>query len=409
LAASTALTPPWSPPAWAAPSADKKRVVLVLAQGGWDTTWVLDPKRASSVVDVPQGTPERFDALEVFTDPSRPNVSEYFRKHASVTAVVRGVAVASVSHPECVKRMSTGTRVETNPDLAAIVAHHHGNDLPLPYLVLGDVAFTGPYAASAGRVGETNQIVTLLDPAQAFPVKGQELMGLSASEDALLERYQRASLERLRQTRGSQGYNKRMLDDFQASIVRAQKLVAARAGFGRRGRALRLEDQADLALDAMEQGIAQSLMLSTRVGWDSHDTLAEQGEFNETALFPGLTRLVTGLRARPGLRPGTKMIDDTLVVVYSEFTRTPKLNARGGKDHWPVGAAMLVGGGVRGGRAFGATSDRMEPVTVDFATGQPSAGGRVPSYANLTAGLLELCGVLAAPYVQAEAFHAFRA
>jgi uncharacterized protein (DUF1501 family) len=47
------------------------------------------------------------------------------------------------------------------------------------------------------------------------------------------------------------------------------------------------------------------------------------------------------------------------VVVWGEFGRTPRVNAAGGRDHWPeVGPALLVGGGIRGGQVIGAT-DRL--------------------------------------------------
>ncbi len=52
------------------------------------------------------------------------------------------------------------------------------------------------------------------------------------------------------------------------------------------------------------------------------------------------------------------MLDDTLVVVTGEFGRTPKINKNAGRDHWPhCYSTVLAGGGVRGGRIYGA-SDR---------------------------------------------------
>lgn len=53
------------------------------------------------------------------------------------------------------------------------------------------------------------------------------------------------------------------------------------------------------------------------------------------------------------------LLADTLVVATGEFGRTPRLNARGGRDHWPgVWSALVAGGGVRGGQVVGA-SDRL--------------------------------------------------
>jgi uncharacterized protein (DUF1501 family) len=53
------------------------------------------------------------------------------------------------------------------------------------------------------------------------------------------------------------------------------------------------------------------------------------------------------------------LLDSTLVVATGEFGRTPYINSRGGRDHWPgVWSALFAGGGVRGGQAIG-TSDAL--------------------------------------------------
>jgi len=289
----------------AAPApAQKRRLIMVLAQGGWDTSYALDPK-TPGMVDVPAGTITRFGQnLDIFTDASRPNVTSFFTKYYDRAAVVRGISVASVAHQECVKRMATGTRNETNPDMGAIVAHDNGNDLPLPYLILGDTAFAGPYAVSAGRVGATNQIIALLDPAQAYPTNGRLPLATSNAEDAILARYADASANRMRATRGANGYNRKRVDDFVEAIERGKKLEGVRDGFGTRGRTLLLASQVDLALDALSRGISQSIMLNTRLGWDTHDNNTDQAGLHETT-FAGLTKLLDGLAARPGLTAGS--------------------------------------------------------------------------------------------------------
>ena len=49
------------------------------------------------------------------------------------------------------------------------------------------------------------------------------------------------------------------------------------------------------------------------------------------------------------------------MVATGEFGRTPKLNAAGGRDHWPgVWSALLAGGGVRGGQVIGASDQHAE-------------------------------------------------
>src|SRR5262249_21287599 len=51
------------------------------------------------------------------------------------------------------------------------------------------------------------------------------------------------------------------------------------------------------------------------------------------------------------------LLESTLVLALGEFGRTPKLNGRNGRDHWPgVWSGLLAGGGVRGGQVLGASS-----------------------------------------------------
>jgi uncharacterized protein (DUF1501 family) len=50
------------------------------------------------------------------------------------------------------------------------------------------------------------------------------------------------------------------------------------------------------------------------------------------------------------------LLAQTLVVFLTEFGRTPKINALGGRDHWgAAGSIFFAGGGTRGGQVIGAT------------------------------------------------------
>ena len=50
------------------------------------------------------------------------------------------------------------------------------------------------------------------------------------------------------------------------------------------------------------------------------------------------------------------LLEKTLIVLTTEFGRTPKINARGGRDHHPRAfSAMLAGGGIQGGQVYGKT------------------------------------------------------
>ena len=66
-------------------------------------------------------------------------------------------------------------------------------------------------------------------------------------------------------------------------------------------------------------------------------------------LDPAYASLIRDLRERG-------LLESTLVVWMGEFGRTPKINAKAGRDHWPQNwCAVLAGGGIRGGQAIGAT------------------------------------------------------
>jgi hypothetical protein len=50
------------------------------------------------------------------------------------------------------------------------------------------------------------------------------------------------------------------------------------------------------------------------------------------------------------------LLDSTLVIVMGEMGRSPRVNAKAGRDHWPqCGFSLLTGGGVKQGMVFGAT------------------------------------------------------
>lgn len=83
--------------------------------------------------------------------------------------------------------------------------------------------------------------------------------------------------------------------------------------------------------------------------WDTH---AFHYRGIETQL-PDLDRAFAGLIQDLDQRG---MLDSTLVLVSSEFGRTPKVNAGGGRDHWPrVFSIVMAGGGVKRGQIYGAS------------------------------------------------------
>jgi len=85
-------------------------------------------------------------------------------------------------------------------------------------------------------------------------------------------------------------------------------------------------------------------------GWDTHINNDELVRGCCQILDPAFAALIKELKARD-------LLDSTIVLWAGEFGRTPKINAPGGRDHWPHGfSAALAGGGIAGGRVIGETS-----------------------------------------------------
>jgi uncharacterized protein (DUF1501 family) len=63
------------------------------------------------------------------------------------------------------------------------------------------------------------------------------------------------------------------------------------------------------------------------------------------------------------------MLDETLVVLASEFGRTPVINRNAGRDHHPLAfSVVMAGGGIRGGNVYGRTDENGHGVAQDPVT-----------------------------------------
>jgi hypothetical protein len=107
-----------------------------------------------------------------------------------------------------------------------------------------------------------------------------------------------------------------------------------------------------LARRLVERGVPfVEVILGTRgATWDSHADNFNQVRRLSDVLDPAWATLMEDLAARG-------LLDSTLIVWMGEFGRTPKINGNRGRDHFPnAWTAVLAGGGIRGGQAFGKTS-----------------------------------------------------
>ncbi|MCH2120691.1 MAG: DUF1501 domain-containing protein [Pirellulaceae bacterium] len=84
-------------------------------------------------------------------------------------------------------------------------------------------------------------------------------------------------------------------------------------------------------------------------GWDHHTNIFDAISKRIPPLESTIATLIQDLEDRGRL-------ERTLVLVLGEFGRTPKVNDRGGRDHWSNAmSVMMAGGGTPGGQVVGAT------------------------------------------------------
>jgi len=98
--------------------------------------------------------------------------------------------------------------------------------------------------------------------------------------------------------------------------------------------------------------------------WDTHAQNADRVEDVLCPMFDvGFSALIEDLEQRG-------LLDETLVVTIGEFGRTPRINAKGGRDHWgSVFSFVMAGAGISGGQVYGSSdknggfpaSDRVQP------------------------------------------------
>lgn len=390
-----------SRPAGAGTPASPCNVIIVVAGGGWDTCYALDPKPGSTAIDIPDGQVQRFGDMDIFVHASRPNVTSFFAAYADVTALVRGINIRSIVHPDCLRRLITGTQTTGQSDFGAIVGSELGDALPVPYLVLGPEAYPGPLAGVSASVGFTKQLASLLDPQQAYPIApafGSNALDLTANDEAEIRAWVEARAKREQATRGALGYNRRRIDDFLRSVDATDALRDHAGSIGNREPTLGIAEQLTVAVDALHGDLSWSVLVADGQMWDTHAANEAQGGYHDN-LFRELAALADDLGARSGRRAGSTMLDETLVVVVSEMSRAPRLNAEGGKEHWPVTTAMLFGGPVAGRTVVGGTDHEQAALAVDLQTGELHPQGSMIQTGHFVATVLDLAGVDPAPWL----------
>ena len=90
---------------------------------------------------------------------------------------------------------------------------------------------------------------------------------------------------------------------------------------------------------------------------------------------------------------GTSWLDHTVIVGFSEFSRTALLNPREGRDHSLTNACFVTGAKIKGGVVVGASTDvGLQPQGADLLTGAVDPMGTPPHPEHVLQTLLTIAG-----------------
>lgn len=279
-------------------------------------------------------------------------------KCADKFAVVRGISHSLAGHELGTEYLNTGNRPVPSlvyPGYGAVVGKELPGAAELPHFV---AIPTTPQ--KAGYLGvrhaplQTNAVPT---PGQPFNVRGISLAGGVTVEQFEKRQQLLNQLDTTFQELASESKLVEGLDQFSRQALAMVTSPKARTAFDVN------QEKAAVAASFGEHRFGMSCLLALRLieagvrfatvsfgGWDTHVNNFRQCK---TALLPqldqGLSALLAGLAERG-------LLDSTIVYVTGEFGRTPKINGRAGRDHWPRAmCGLFAGGGVRGGQVIGAS------------------------------------------------------
>ena len=346
-------------------AAPKKKIncILVWLDGGPTHYETFDPKP-----NAPKEIRGEFGSMK--TNVPGTNFCEkvpHLAKVADKVSIVRSIWHKDPNHGGGNHYMMTGrpTPVPVNcgafvtfhPSFGSMVGYDRGvlNGLP-PYMSLGRMSRSGgPNFLGA----EHAPFVIKADPnGSSFKVRDVVLPKGISEARADNRRQLRADLDKLLRITDKVAKDPAVsFDRFNAQGVDLVTSTAAQKAFdiGKEDKKVRdqygrnsLGQRMLLARRLVEVGV--SFVTVYYGGWDHHTNIFKtlKGSFMSN-WDQGLAALIADLDERG-------MMDNTMVICLGEFGRTPKVNTRGGRDHWPGAMSVLMAGaGTPRGQIVGAT------------------------------------------------------
>lgn len=287
-------------------------------------------------------------------------ISEHLKglaKHGDKMALVRSMSVTTGDHAGAQYNVRTsykqiGTIV--HPALGAWMARFNKSESSLP----SNVLISGPAKhPGSGWMPKIYSPIPVIDPAKGLQYSDLKDLETFKSRWEILNKLNKNINENAKssEVRAYVEFYDETIKLLQSSELEAfniskedKDLRENKYGNNRFGQGLLL------ARRLIENGV--SFIEVKSGGWDTHvnnfDALATSLPQHDQSI----TALIEDLQSKG-------LLDSTLIVVATEFGRTPIINVNDGRDHWPGAfSCALIGAGVKGGTVFGNTDEKGEKV-----------------------------------------------
>ena len=391
--------------------------VMISARGGWDPTYLCDPK--------PKGGPfnrlynydpaadkvGNFHYADIGLDPKLVNDplslpyllsnAAFFPKHADNLLVINGLNMQTNNHDRGVITTWSGRGDGGYPNFAALVAATRAPSHPLTFISSGGYDGTGNLIPVT-RLNSVSSFRKLAEPNRINPADPKNLgtyvpdatyARIMAAQQARLEQYQAGQHLPRVATSAGQLYVARGNLDTLSTVELPDTLVTLP---GELADLQRMMQQTQLAIAAFKAGLAVGVNLELG-GFDTHAN-------HDTVQVRQLAKLLKGVDYVVEQALAAGLYSDMLIMVGSDFGRGKGyngVNAGDGKDHWPVSSAMFLSGDpdlIGAGRVIGATDEvdqlplPVDPDTLDTLEADDDAGV-VLTAGHIHLALRELAGV----------------
>ncbi len=336
--------------------------IVFNAQGGWDTTSLMDPKginemnRLYKEGDILTHGAHKFAPTAKHISAGMSN-EDFFKEFGSDLLVLNGLDYSVNNHEPGSRYMATGKLDSlAYPTFAALIAACRGPQCPLGFLTFGGYSNTGnlipmsrvPYATSLQKL------------ANADSMNGEK--SRPYHDDFVVDNIERALQEQAASRNPAQ---------LLPRLERAQSMLyAGQLNSKSLSRVVPwipatlpkelLSRSVDIALASFKAGVGVSANLTLGT-FDSH----AKNDQDQMRLIP---ELLAGIAYCVRRAEELKLRDKLVIVVQSEMGRTPTFNKQDGKDHWSVGSIMFMGPGIKGNRVIGATDERLLHVPLNPQT-----------------------------------------